>query len=334
MPKRTADDDGETPSTPVGPVGPSVLPPPTAAPPTDLVFCSVDHIVSPTEFNITHVGADGTAVFQSDREIVVANIPAGIILCRLNPATTVVHGVIDRPEAAALVCISNETWIHFVEATADGPVFYSEEMPPDVCGGLVAVRGDLVLVTRDSSAVAILPLLCKSGAMFGMPPLANIMTTRSGSAVVVTDGPETWSIVDTGAPALKFEAVDTSLEHPMATLWADDTNGVNVMAVFPDTGRVNISGAYPAFSDIVLPIEPVAVQWEGSSCFVLGKNGADTDNGPVVYVVSPSLGLVTSIFFPDRLCVRPGPEPDAELNTIRGRYVLWNGQAYMVGAPC
>ena len=327
MPKRTAE-GGTAP-----PTAATALPKPTAPPPTDLVYLPFDNIVSPAEFAITHIGADGTAVFQSAREIVVANLEDGTIKHRLDPATTVVHGIIDRPDRApALVCFSVETHIHFVEATVDAPVFYSEEMPPDVCGGFVAVRGDLVIVTRDASAVAILPLRCKSVATFGIPPLANIMTTRSGSAVVVTDGPETWSVVDTDGPALSFEAVDTSLEFPAATIWADDTNGVNVMAVYPDTGRVNLSRAYPAFSDIVLPIEPVAAQWEGSSCFVLGKNSADTDNGPVVYVVSPSLGLVTSIFFPDRLCVRPGPDADPELNTIRGRYVLWNGQAYMVEA--
>lgn len=327
MPKRTAE-GGATPPTLA-----TALPRPAAPPPTDLVYLPFDNIVSPAEFNLTHVAADGTAVFQSDRETVVASLEDGTIKYRLDPASTVVHGIIDRPEhAPALVCFSVETHIHFVEAAADAPVFYSEEMPPDVCGGFVAVRGDLVLVTRGGSAVAILPLLCKSVATFGIPPLASIMTTRSGSAVVVTDGPETWSVVDTDGPALSFEAVDTSLEFPAATVWADDTNGVHVMAVYPDTGRVNLSRAYPAFSDIVLPIEPVAAQWEGSSCFVLGKNSADTDNGPVVYVVSPSLGLVTSIFFPDRLCVRPGPEPNPELNTIRGRYVLWNGQAYMVEA--
>ena len=119
------------------------------------------------------------------------------------------------------------------------------------------------------------------------------------------------------------------LEMPLCTIAAYASLGVGVVAVFPDTGLLSLSPAYPAFSDLPLLVSPVSASWVAQTVYVLGSASGIGDV-PAVYALMPSLGMITNIFPPDKTRIVPGPDPDPETNCIRGKFVLWQGQPYIL----
>ena len=313
-----------------GAAGPAPSLASTAAP-KDLVYLDCASIVPP-EFYATHLGSDGTVVFQTQTEIVVANLEGGSVQGRYDPASVCVHGVAEDASGTTALCISLGADLTLLTTAEPSEVIYSRTMPPIVQGGRVAGVGTTVFVIKENAVGVICPFRGEETTWVSPAPVSNLISGRDCEPVIVTGAtPDTAVLWTVRAQDMAIARSTSPLPMALSTIAADTRSGVGVVAVYPDTALLTVSAAYPAFPDIPLLVSPVSATWIGQTVYVLGP-AAGLGSLPAVYAVMPSLGMITNIFHPDKLCVRKDTGPDAETNCIRGRYVLWDGQPYMLAA--
>ena len=326
MGKRTSDGEERPPTDTAGPKPAK----PAGSTPQDLFLVDFSPIVS-TRFRATHIGSDGTVVFQSEAEIVVANLNDGSIRGRYNPTDMFVHGVVETTCGRSGVCMSAGDDI-VVMSTSEAPdVVYSRTMPVQTHKGYVAVVDSVIFVMKENAVVLICPFYRKETLWIAPAPVSNLISDRSLIPTIVT-GVETdvkvWTLVPETMEVVPY---DCPLEMPLCTLAADSAIGVGVIAVMPDTGLLSLSPAYPAFSNLPLLVSPVSASWTAKTVYVLGS-ASGMDDFPAVYALMPSLGMITGIFHPNKTRIGEGADPDPETNCIRGRFVLWQGQPYILAS--
>ena len=300
-------------------------------PPKDLVYLDCSPIV-PSEFCATHVAADGTVVFQTPTEIVVANLEDGSVRGRYDPAAVFVHGVAEDATGRSAVCLSAGDDITILSTTEPPEIIYNRTMPPIVQCGHVAVVGSTMFVMKENTVVVICPFRGEETTWVAPAPVSNIISGRNYEPLIVTGAtPETAVLWTVRAEDMTIVQSKSPMPMVLSTIAGDERTGVGVVAVFPDTALLTVSTAYPAFRDLPLLVSPVSATWIGLTVYVLGP-AAGLGSFPAVYAVMPSLGMITDIFHPDKICRHEGVDPGAETNCISGRYVLWDGQPYMLAA--
>lgn len=326
MAKRAADGAARTEVAPPG-SRPSV----GTSEPKDLLFLDCTPIVS-DEYVGSHIASDGTVIFQTPFAIVVANLEDGSVRGRYDPADTVAHGIVENTEGQTGVCISTGDDI-IVLSTGEVPeVLYMRTMPPIVQAGHVAVYNSLVFVIKENAVVVIAPFRGEDTVWIAPARVSNIIWGRRNMPIVVTGvEPEDVSLWMLRSEDMAMVKSQGGLEMPVATIAADATTGVGVVAVYPDTGLILVKSAYPAFSDMPILVSPVSATWIGQTLYVLGS-ASGIGSFPAVYATMPSLGMITGIFHPNKTRFGSGQRACPETNCIRGKYVLWDGQPYMLAS--
>ena len=314
--------------------GPPLAGPPTEAAresaPRDLLYLDCSSIVSQS-FCATHIGSDGTVVFQSPTEIVVANLEDGSVRGRYDPLEMFVHGVLEDGDGRAAVCLSSGDDITAMSVTEAPEAIYTRTMPLQVQKGRVAVVNSMIFVIKENAVAIICPFLEREMLWISPAPISNLISDRGMIPTIVTGIEphlELWAL---RPEAMEVSQIRSTLEMPLSTIAADAALGVGVVAVFPDTGLLSISPAYPAFSDIPLLVSPVSASWTDQTVYVLGS-ASGLGGFPAVYALMPSLGMITGIFHPNKTRLGGGAEPAPETDCIRGKFVLWQGQPYILAA--
>lgn len=325
MSKRSAEGD---------PLESILVPPPAAGPaadpfPNDMVLLSYDCIVSPDEFVPTHIASDGSVVLQSETEAVLANLNDGTLHARYTLADAMVHGIAETAEGATAFCVTFGDSLAVISAAGTGVDTTAIAMPAPVCGGSIAVCGNTV-VAMNRDAVAVLFPFQSAVAHPWSPPAAidHFLKCRHGPPVIVLADRSTWRPCFVGPARCEVVPVDVDLWNPLCATDVDFESGICVTANPSGTCTVLLSRAFPYFSDVHIPLTPVRSVWEGKTLFILG-DADGTAHSPAVYAITPSIGAVTSTFFPDRIRFHP-TESLARLNDLRGRFVLWQGAAYLL----
>ena len=337
MGKRGADGDA------VDPEGAEPRPEPF---PEQLVRLSYAALASPQTHVATHIGPDGTVVLWNEHETLVGNLRDQGMRYRFDSATTRVHGILtDSASGKTAVCCSIDTTVLLYPADVPGEALFVTTMPEAVCCGSIGVYGDVfVAVSADRvRVVAVYPFVSPVQLAWVAPsPVLTVVRCRDGPPVIALGDKTTWRL-EPASPGIQFTPIAADLLEPTEAKGVDFSTNIWITATALGQCAVLVSRGYPHLNDVVLPISPVAAAWEGRWLFVLGETDP-VSHGLEVWAVTPSIGAVCGTYTPEHIGMAPGafrqpvagaPETDelGDFCTIAGRYVLWYGQAYILGSP-
>ncbi len=299
--------------------------------PRDMILLNYDSIVSSDTHIPTHIASTGAAVFQSEGEAVFANVNTGDLYHRCDVESVDIHGIAEDDSGRAAFCVSKGDVFMAINAAVDFAAIFAISMPECLCGGSIAVVGQTVVAVNEAAVGVVFPFEEPTVHMWAPPArVAHFIKCRRGAPIIALMDHTTWRPCWTDA-GFQMGSVDLLLWNPLFARDVDCESGLCVTVNNTKTCTVLVSRVFPHFSDVHIPITPVRAAWENNTVYILG-DADDVAHSPAIYAVTPAIGAVTATFFPDKIRLHPS-DSLAQLNDLRGRFVLYAGALYLLCVP-
>lgn len=290
------------------------------------VYTEMERIPVADQFGATSattlfVGRDGTAIVVLDGVTAAVSFATGTVFGTFSPET-VVHGLVFIGQVVAGASVYGVV----VEEAGLVSVRLCDALEhmvstPMAAAGSVAVVGHAVLIGIEGSIWYHSP---RQDASFRWDPPATVihmMPDRSGGPLIVLADSSVWMFKPEPVMTTRFDGIDLSLG-----VVADVKTGILVAGAGDGAGVVLIDHVYP-FKNVKLFGTCVSAEWNGLDLRILIDGGG----GPELVNVTPALGLATSAISPAELVLTTASALlPPRSSTVAGRYVIWNGVAYLV----